>query len=45
MRKHFFCKIKTLIRLIFEVNCHAEEPHKINKKKKKYTEIQIFCGT
>ena len=31
MRKHFLCKMKTLLRLVFEVNCHAKEPYKINE--------------
>ena len=32
MCKHFFCKMKTLLKLVFEVNCHAKEPYKINSK-------------
>ena len=30
MREHLFYKMKTLLRLVFEVNCHAKEPYKIN---------------
>ena len=46
MHKHFFSKTKSLLRLVFEVNCHAKEPYKINEyDKEKYTEIQVFCGT
>ena len=46
MRKHFFRKMKTLLRLVFEVNCHAKKPYKINElNKEQYTEIQVFCGT
>ena len=45
MRKHSFCKMKTLLRLVFEVNCHAKEAYKINEQnKEKYTETQVFSG-
>ena len=46
MRKHFFCKMKALLTLVFEVNCHAKDLYKINEQNmEKYTEIQVFCGT
>ena len=32
MRKHFISKMKTLLTLAFEVNCHAKEPCKIMSK-------------
>ena len=31
MRKHFFYKMKTLLKLVFEINCHAKEAYKINE--------------
>ena len=30
MPKHFFCKMKILLRLVFEVSYHAKDPYKIN---------------
>ena len=29
MRKNFFCKVKSLLRLIFGVSCHAKKPFKL----------------
>ena len=40
MRIDFVCKMKTLLRLVFEVNCYAKEPYK-----DKYTKINVFFGT
>ena len=31
MRKHFIRKMKTQLRLVFEVTCHAKELYKINE--------------
>ena len=46
MYKHFFFKMKTLLKLVFEVNCHAKEPYNINElNKEKYTEIQVVSET
>ena len=30
MCKHFFCKMRTVLRMAFDVNCYAEEPCNIN---------------
>ena len=46
MCQHFFCKMKILLRLVFEVNYHVTELYEINEQdKEKHTEIQVFCGT
>ena len=46
MCQHFSCKMKILLRLVFEVNCHVKELYKINEQdKEKHTEIKVFCGT
>ena len=35
--------MKTLLKLVFEVNCRAKEPYKINEQnKEKYTEIPVI---